>query len=146
MKTWKKRSFKLKLAPLPPVAMVRAVGLVDGLELLEAAATADRDARQRGLGAVGGHLRLLAEALVEALKEATAAGEHDAAIHDVGGRRGRRAAQRLLDRVDDLPQRLLERGAPLLGGEHAGLGQPGDGGAAADLGLDLFLERVGRAD
>src|SRR3954471_4364354 len=134
------------LAPWTTVAMVGAVGLMDGLELLEAAAAADRDAGQRRLGAVGGHLGLLAQALVEALQQAAAAGEHDPAVHDVRRELGRRAVERLLDRVDDLHQRLLERGTHLLGSEDHGLREPGDEVAAADLGLDLLLERVRAAD
>jgi hypothetical protein len=41
------------------------VAAVDGLELLEAPARADGDARQRTLGEVDGHLGLVAKALVE---------------------------------------------------------------------------------
>ena len=67
VKVSKGRSVKLKLAPRPPVAVVGAVGLVDGLELFEAPSAPDRDARERRLGAVGRHLGLLAQALVEAL-------------------------------------------------------------------------------
>ena len=107
---------------------------------------ADRDAGQRRLGQVRGHLGLLPQALVEALQQRAAAGEHDAAVHDVGRELGRRAVERLLDRVDDLRQRLLERLADLLAGEHHGLGQARDHVAPADLGLDLLLHRVGGAD
>src|SRR4051794_6116095 len=121
MKAWKERSVKLKLAPRPPVAVIGAVGLVDGLELLEAASTPDRDAGEWRFGPVGRHLGLFAKALVEALKEAAAAREHDAAVHDVGGELRRGPVQRLLDRVDDLHERLLERGAHLFGGQHDGL-------------------------
>src|SRR5512134_2278338 len=56
---------------------------VDHVELLEAAPGADRDARERALGEVHGHLGLVAHALVEALQECAAPGEHDAAVHDV---------------------------------------------------------------
>ena len=93
-----------------------------------------------------GHLRLLAQPLVEPLQQRAAAREHDPAIHDVRRQLGRRAVQRLLDRVDDLHERLLERGADLLGGQHDGLGQAGDQVAAPDLRLHLLLQRVGGAD
>src|SRR5215211_7869329 len=131
-----------------PAAVVRAVAVraVDRLELLERAARAHRDASQRGLRAVRGHLRLVAQPLVEALEQRAAAGEHDPAVHDVRGQLGRRAVERLLDRVDDLDERLLERGAHLLGRQHDGLRQPGDEVAAADLSLHLLLERVRGAD
>src|ERR1044071_7717903 len=50
---------------------------------------------------------------------------------------GRRAVEALLDRVDDLRQRLLEGLTDLLGGQHHRLGQAGDHVASADLGLHL---------
>src|SRR5215218_902347 len=134
------------LAACAPVIAAVAVRAVDRLELLERSAGADGHARERRFGAVRRHLGLVAQALVQALQQRAAAGEHDPAVHDVGGQLGRPAVERLLDRVDDLHERLLERGAHLLGGEHDGLGQAGDEVAAADLGLDLLLERVRRPD
>src|ERR1700754_4676236 len=101
MKAWKGRSVKLKLAPRPPIAIVGAVGFMDGLELLEASTASDRDAGERRLRAMGRHLCLISQTLVEPLEQAAAAGEHDAAVHDVRGELRRRAVQRLLDRVDD---------------------------------------------
>ena len=101
--------------------VVVAVRAVDRLELLQRAPGADRDTRQRRLGAMGGHLRLLAQPLVDPLQQRAAAGEHDAAVHDVRRQLGRSAVERLLDGVDDLHERLLERGANLLGGEYHGL-------------------------
>src|SRR6185312_5109162 len=132
-------------SPAPAVAG-GAVGAVDRLELLQRAARADRDAGQRGLGEMRGHLRLLAQALVEALKQRAPAGQHDAAVHDVGGELRRRAVERLLDRVDDLAEGLLERLADLLAGQHDRLRQPRDHVAAADLGLQLLGHRARRAD
>src|SRR3954454_3400083 len=80
---------RVRLPAWPAIAIV-AVGAVDCLELLERASGSDRDARQRRLGAVRGHLRLLAQPLVQALEQRAAAGEHDAAVHDVRGQlRGR---------------------------------------------------------
>src|SRR5581483_4062180 len=75
---------------------------VDDLELLERATRAHRDAGERRLGEVGGHLALVAEPLVEALKERAPAGQRDSAVHDVPGQLRRRAVERLLDRADDL--------------------------------------------
>src|SRR4029079_6417418 len=110
-------------SPGPPVAVTRVVAVrtVNGFELLQRTPGADRDTRQRRLGAMGGHLRLLAPPLVDPLQERPAAGEQDAAIHDVRRQFGRSAVERLLDGVDDLHERLLERGAYLLGGEYHGL-------------------------
>ena len=119
---------------------------MDRLELLEAAPRADRDARERALGEVDGHLRLVAQPLVEAVQERTAAGEHDAAIHDVGRELGRGLVERRLDRLDDLRDGLVERAADLLGGEDHRLRQAGEHVAAAHLGLELLLHVPGGAD
>src|SRR3954468_24995405 len=126
-------------SPGPPVARVVAVRAVDRLELLQRAARAHRDAGQRRLRAMGGHLRLLAQSLIHALQQRSAAGEHDAAIHDVRRQLGGSPVQRLLDGVDDLRERLFQCGTHLLGGEDDGLGQAGHEVAAADLRLHLLL-------
>src|SRR6266851_2365111 len=123
-------------ARLPSAPVARgAIGAVDRLELLERAARADGPAGQRGFGQVGGHLRLLAQAHVESLQERSAPGEHDSAVHDVRGELRRGAVQRLLDRVDDLVERFLERLADLLARQHDGLRQPRDPVTPADLRL-----------
>src|SRR5207344_2687199 len=49
-----------RLAPAP-VALARLRRAMDDLELLQAPAGADRDAREGRLGELDGHLRLLAE-------------------------------------------------------------------------------------
>src|SRR5690348_16169828 len=90
---------------------------VDRLELLEAPAGADRDARERALGEMHGHLRLVAQALVEAGEERAAACEDDAAVHDVRRELGRRLVERGLDRLDDLRDRLVESSSDLFGAE-----------------------------
>jgi len=72
---------------------------------------------------VGRHLGLVAQPVVEPLEECAAAGEHDPAVHDVRGELRRGAVERLLDRVDDRLERLLERHPHLLGGEDDRLGQ-----------------------
>ena len=86
---------------------------VDDLELLQRAAGAHGDAGQRRIGKLCGHLALLAQALLHPLQQRAAAGERDAAVHDVAGELGRRAVERVLDRADDLAERLLERRADL---------------------------------
>ena len=88
--------------------------LLHDLEHLEAAAGADGDAGERRLGELGRHLRLVAKALVEAGEERAAAGEDDAAVHDVGGELGRRLVEGRADRVQDLADGLLERVADLV--------------------------------
>src|SRR6185295_14983088 len=122
------------------------VAAVDRLELLEAAAGAHRHTRERRLGEVRRHLRLVAEAVVQALEEGAAAGEHDPAVHDVRGELGRGPVERLLHGVDDRLERLLERHADLLAREDDRLGKTRDEVAAADLGLHLLGERERGAD
>src|SRR5215210_3616890 len=137
----------LRAAGLPPSARSGIlVAAVDRLELLEAAAGADRHTRERRLGKVRGHLRLVAQAVVEPLEERPAAREHDAAVHDVRCQLRRRAVERFLDGVDDRLERLLERHPDLLAREDDRLRQPGDEVAAADLGLHLLGERERGAD
>src|SRR5579862_8253891 len=136
---------------LAPATVAAAAGAgvgapAHGLELLEAPAGADGDAGERGFCEVGRHVRLLAQALVEALKQGAAAGEDDAAVHDVGRELGRGLVERRLDRVDDLHHRLLECVPDLLAREDDGLRQARQHVASAHLGLHLFLERERRAD
>src|SRR5215216_5671068 len=119
------------------VAPLLCLAAVDRLELLEAAARADRDARERALGEMDRHLRLVAEALVEAVQERAAAGEHDPAVHDVRRELRRRLVERRLDRLDDLADGAVERPADLLAAEHDRLRQPGEHVAATHLRLHL---------
>src|SRR5438067_13541725 len=101
---------------------------VDRLELLEAPARADRDARQWGLREMDGHLRLVPQPLVEVREERAAAGEDDAAIHDVGRELRRSLVERRLDRLDDLGHRFVERAANFLRRENECLRQTGEHG------------------
>ena len=119
---------------------------MDRVELLETAAGADGDARQGRLGEVHGHVRLVAQALVEAEQQRAAACEHDAAVHDVGGELGRRLVECRLDRVDDLVHRLLERVPHFFAREDDRLREAGQHVASAHLGLHLVLHRERRAD
>src|SRR5262249_23681172 len=60
----------------PAAAVARgAIRAVDRLELLERAAGADCHARQRRFRQVRGHLRLLAQTLVESLQQRASPGE-----------------------------------------------------------------------
>src|SRR5215831_17966980 len=60
-----------------------------------------------------GQAGLFADALVEVLEQGAAAGEHDAAVADVGAQFGRRSLQRHTDGVDDRRHTLRERFADL---------------------------------
>ena len=71
-------------------------------------------------------LRLFTQALVQALQEASAPGEHDAAVHDVARQLRRGAVERLLHGVHDLLERLLERHPHLFAREDDGLREPRD--------------------
>src|ERR1700733_3789060 len=107
---------------------------VDRLELLERDARADSNAGERRLRQLARHLALVVEALLQSLQKRAATGERDAAVHDVPGQLGRRLVERLLDRGDDVADRLLERLADLLRGQFDRFRQAGDEVAAADLG------------
>src|SRR5919197_146009 len=132
---------------LSPAAVARVlVGPVDRLELLQRPARTHRHAGQRRLGQVRWHLGLGAQPLVQSLQKRAATRKHDATIHDVRREFGRRTVERLLDRIDDLRDRLLESVPDLLARQHNGLRESGDHVAAADLGLDLLLHRVGGPD
>src|SRR6476659_9897187 len=96
---------KTRITPRPRSVVL---GAVNRLDLLERDARADRHARQRRLCQLTGHLALVAQALLQALQERAAAGQGDAAIHDVSGELRWRAVERLLDRGDDVADRLLQ--------------------------------------
>src|ERR1700684_3969369 len=93
-----------------------------------------------------GHLRLLAQALVETLEQSSPTREHDPSVHDVRGELGWSTVERLLHRLDDLRERLLECLTDLPAGESAGLGQARPHVASANLSLKLLLHRACRAD
>jgi hypothetical protein len=59
---------------------------------------------------------------------------------------GGRPIEGHLDRVDDGRHRLVDGLADLLGGDDHGLRQPADQVAAADLGMELLFELVGRPE
>src|SRR5204862_6002034 len=109
----RQRGLRVDLRVRAVVVASSARGAMDRLELLEAAAGADRDAGERALGEVDRHLRLVAEPLVQAVQEGAATGEDDATVHDVGRELGRGLVERRLDRVDDLGDRAVEGAAHL---------------------------------
>ena len=71
---------------------------------------------------------------------------HDALVHDVGHQLGRGLLDRLLDRVDDLRDRRLERLADLVAGHLDAARQAGQQVAAAEGHRPLLRSRVGRSD
>src|ERR1700737_2693650 len=78
-------------------ASVRARGdqdLLEGLELLEALATADGDRMQRILGDDDRHPGLRIETNVDAVQEGPAPSKDDALLHDVRRQLRRRLVQR----------------------------------------------------
>ena len=93
------------------------------------------------------HLGRLGDAPVEAREQRAAAGQHDALVHDVGDELGRRLLDGVLDRVDDLRDRRLDRLADLVGADLDAARQAGQQVAAAERdALRVPLARVGRAD
>src|SRR5256885_15567097 len=72
------------------------------LELFEDLPAAARDAGERVVRDVDGHLGRLRDARVEPPEKRAAAREVDALVHDVGDELGRGLLDRVLDRVDDL--------------------------------------------
>src|SRR5439155_23791469 len=82
-------------SPAAPVART-AIRAVNGLELLQRAPRAHRDAGQWRLRQVRPHLRRFAQPLVQALQQRPTPGEHDAAVHDVRGELRRGAVEGLL--------------------------------------------------
>src|SRR5438552_5212346 len=102
------RTRRLSATPgLPPVGGDQYP--LEDLELLQALARADRDARERLVRDVDGHAGLVLQPLVQALQERPAAGQHHTFVHDVGGELRRAAVERVLDGVDDRVHGLLER-------------------------------------
>ena len=86
------------------------------------------------------------QALVETLQQSSAAGEHDAAVENVGGKFGGRALERELHGFDDLRDWLIERLADLDGRDLRRLGDAVDEVAPLHLDGDLFFQRHGRPD
>src|SRR4051794_19067467 len=123
----------------------RASGAQHGPVLLlvvEDAAGAADDARERVLVDVDRQSRLLAEQEVEAANQRPAAGHHDAAIDDVAGQLGRRDLEGAADGVDDLLDRLLDRLADLARVDAHRLGDARD--EVASLHFHLALVADGR--
>ena len=79
------------------------------VEVRQHLAGAEHHRRQRVLGHRQRQARLLAQALVEVLQHGPAAGQHDAAVDDVGRQLGRRALEHRANRIDDRVDRLLQR-------------------------------------
>ena len=89
-----------------------------------------------------GHLRLVAQPLVEPLQERATACEHDSSIHDVRCKLGWRLVERRLDRVDDLGNRILERATNLFRGDDHRLRKAREHVAPAHLGLHLLGQPI----
>src|SRR5688572_944494 len=113
---------------------------------LEDPAAAARDAGQRVLGDDHRQAGFFHEQLVDVLEQRAAAGQHDAAVGDVGAELRWRLLERLLDRLHDALEGLLHGLEDLVrvqreAARHA-LGEV----AALDGHLAHLLSRVGRAD
>ncbi len=89
---------------------------------------------------------LLGKELVDAADERAAAGHHETAVDEVGGKFGRAAFERDAHGLDDGADGVAHGLADFLGSDVDRLGQAGHGVAALDLHRQLGLERVGGAD
>src|SRR4029079_798333 len=79
-------------------------------------------------------------------KPRPAAREYDPLVDDVGRELRGRSLEGDADRLDDLVDRLEERGADLLVGDLSRRGHPGDQVAAFDLHRLHFVARIRRPD
>src|SRR2546421_626664 len=114
---------------------------LEHFELLEALPRSEHDGVQRILRPPDGHPRLRRQPGVEPVQQRAAAGDDDALLHHVGGQLGRRPVERVLDRVADCLHGLLDGLPKLDRGHDDRLRQPGHEVAAADLRVELLLER-----
>src|SRR5215218_1650630 len=121
-------------------------GAVVKAYLLEEAPAADDHTRQRFLGNVHWHARLVPQPLVQTPKERTSACENHPAVHDVRGKFGRRAVEGIRDRRDDSLDGYAYCLPELLAGYHYGLGQPRHQVPAPYLRRFLLLEPEGAAE
>src|SRR5215469_2400705 len=96
--------------------------LLEELQLVEDLAGAEGDAGQRLVAHGDRQVRFLSQQQVEPAQQGAPARQHDALVHDVGGQLGGRPLQARADRVDDGHDRLPQRLADLLVGDHDRLG------------------------
>src|SRR5256885_6738771 len=116
------------------------------LELLKDLAAAASDAGERVVGDVDRDLGRLGDARVEAAEERAAAREVNALVHDVGDELRRGLLDRVLDGVDDLLDRWVERFADLCARNLDRSRQTRQEIAAAEERGDFLVERVRGAD
>src|SRR5687768_4398328 len=117
------------------------------VEVLEHATGPTDDARERIVGDVHRHLGRLGDAPVEPAEQRATTGEDDALVHDVGHQLGRRLLDGLLDCLDDLHDRRLQRLADLVLADLDAARQAGEKVTAAEgRGALLLLRRVRRSD
>ena len=114
--------------------------------LVQTFAGPEHDARKRVGGDVDGHAGLARDQAVQSAQEGAAAGQHDAAVHDVGGQFGGRVFQRFFDGLDDGIDRVRDGLAHLLRRDDGLAGQARDEVAAPDLHEGLLLQPVSRPD
>src|SRR5687768_2009098 len=117
------------------------------VEVLEDAPGAAHDAGERIVGDVHRHLGRLGDASVEPAEQRATAGEDNPLVHDVGHELRWRLLDRLLDGLDDLHDRGLQRLADLVLADLDAAGQAGEEVAATEGGGALLpLRRVRRSD
>ena len=116
------------------------------VQIAEHDAGAVGDGAERIVGDGHGQARLVAEQAVDTAEQRAAAGHHEAAVDEVGGKLGRAALQGVAHGIDNGGDGVAEGLADFLRGDVDGFRQTGDGVASLDLHGKLLLERIGGAD
>jgi len=111
-----------------------------------APAAATRDTGQRVFGHDDRQPGFLAEQLVEIAQQRTTAGQHHAALGDVGREFGGRLLECALHRSDDAGERIFERAQDFIGIQREGTRHPFSKIAAAHFQLAQFATGEGGAD
>src|SRR5580700_6168668 len=120
--------------------------LSEQLEIAEHLTGAQNHAAQRIVGDGNGQAGFFADALVKIFQQRAAAGEHDAAITDVGGKFRRRTLEGDANRVHDGRNAFAEGLADFAVVNRDGFGHALDQVAALDFHGHGLVELVGGAD
>src|SRR6185312_6136169 len=133
------------LSALPPLLEPEVTGTHFVHELQDPPAAASH-ARQRIVRHHDGQSGFLREELVDVAQQRAAAGEHDAALRDVRTELRRSLLERLLDRADDVLQRLLQGLQDLVAVQREAAGHALGKIAALHRELAHLLPGIRRAD
>src|SRR5215203_2555894 len=133
-------------APWHPRTRLCPRHLLEQRDVLEDHPGTDDYGRQRVLGDQDRQARLLAQTPIEVAQHRPAAGEHHAAVVDVGAQFGWDPLERVEHGLRDLPQRLGKRLANLLVADHHGSRHTLRDMTSFHFHLQLLVERRGRTE